>query len=86
MYVYACDVASHLSMLMSVEMALRVVTPVALTCEYSSLLEVSLESRQLKRSELQNFQKRVIFNLDAFSVVVDSAAPNTSVGAVEWGD
>lgn len=53
------------------------------SCEYSSVLEVSLESRQLKRSEVQNFQKKVVFNLDAFSAVVDSAAPNTSIGADE---
>lgn len=56
------------------------------SCESSSVLEVSLESRQLKRSEVQNFQKKVVFNLDAFSAVVDSAAPNASIGAVEQGD
>lgn len=55
-------------------------------CCYSSLLEVSLESGQLRRSELQNYRKRVIFNLDALSSVIYRAAPNTSVGAVEWGD
>lgn len=69
-----------------VKMGLRVASPVAFSCEYSSVLEVNLESRQLKRSELQNFQKRVIFIMGAFSAVVDSAAPNASIGADEWGD
>lgn len=67
-------------------MGLKVATLVAFSCEYSSVLEISLESRQLKRSEHQNFQKRVIFNLDAVSAIVDSAAPNTSIEAAEWGD
>lgn len=56
-------------------------------CGDSSLLEVSPGvRRQLERSDCKISQKRLICNLDAFSAVVYSAAPNASLGAAEWGD